>query len=148
VEELVERAESYARTTAYPTQYQWTLIEGVNDSDAELERIAQLLSGKYAIMNFIPFNEVDGLDYRRPSPERTAYMVGFLKQRGILARLRDSAGQEVEGACGQLRARREGQRSEPTPSPMQGDGGDGGKNDDPQLHSTSTPTLALPHQRG
>jgi 23S rRNA (adenine2503-C2)-methyltransferase len=105
VEELVERCEAYARATHYPTQYQWTLIEGVNDSDAELARISQLLSGKYAIMNFIPFNDVDGLAYRRPSPERAAQMLTFLKQRGILATLRDSAGQEVEGACGQLRAR-------------------------------------------
>jgi 23S rRNA (adenine2503-C2)-methyltransferase len=105
VEELVERAEAYARATGYPVQYQWTLIEGVNDSDAELERIAQLLSGKYAIMNFIPFNEVDGLDYRRPSPERIASMVNTLRQHGILAKVRDSAGQEIEGACGQLRAR-------------------------------------------
>ena len=79
VEELVERAEAYARATHYPIQYQWTLIEGVNDSDAEVERIAQLLSGKYAIMNFIPFNEVDGLDYRRPSAERIAAMVHTLE---------------------------------------------------------------------
>jgi 23S rRNA (adenine2503-C2)-methyltransferase len=105
VEELVERAEVYARATGYPVQYQWTLIEGVNDSDAELARIVQLLSGKYAIMNFIPFNEVDGLDYRRPSAERTALMAHTLNQQGIYARIRDSAGQEVEGACGQLRAR-------------------------------------------
>ncbi|HEY4698191.1 MAG TPA: RNA methyltransferase [Gallionella sp.] len=105
VEELVERAEAYARATSYPVQYQWTLIEGVNDSDAELERIARLLSGKYAVMNFIPFNEVDGLAYRRPSPERTALMVHTLRQQGILAKIRDSAGQEIEGACGQLRAR-------------------------------------------
>lgn len=105
VEELVERAEEYARATGYPVQYQWTLIEGVNDSDAELERIVQLLAGKYAIMNFIPFNDVDGLPYRRPAPERAARMAGTLKQRGIVTQLRDSAGQEVEGAYGQLRAR-------------------------------------------
>ena len=105
IEELVERAEAYARATSYPVQYQWTLMEGVNDSDAEVEGIARLLSGKYAIMNFIPFNDVDGLDYRRPSAERTASMVQDLKRHGILARIRDSAGQEIEGACGQLRAR-------------------------------------------
>lgn len=105
IEELVVRAETYARATAYPVQYQWTLIEGVNDSDAEVERIAQLLSGKYAVMNFIPFNPVDGLPYRRPSAERIAAMVLSLKQHGILAKIRDSAGQEIEGACGQLRAR-------------------------------------------
>ena len=105
VEELVERAEVYARATSYPVQYQWTLIEGVNDSDAEMARIAQLLSGKYAVMNFIPFNSVDGLDYRRPSDERITLMVQALKRHGILAKIRDSAGQEIEGACGQLRAR-------------------------------------------
>jgi 23S rRNA (adenine2503-C2)-methyltransferase len=105
IEELVERAEVYARATSYPVQYQWTLLEGVNDSDAELKRIARLLSGKYAVMNFIPFNEVDGLDYQRPSSERLATMVRYLKQRGILAKVRDSAGQDIDGACGQLRAR-------------------------------------------
>jgi 23S rRNA (adenine2503-C2)-methyltransferase len=105
VEELVERCGAYARATHYPTQYQWTLLEGINDSDAELERIVKLLTGKYAIMNFIPFNAVEGLPYRRPTPERLAYIVGTLKQRGIVTYLRDSAGQEIEGACGQLRAR-------------------------------------------
>ena len=105
IEELINRAEVYARATHYPVQYQWTLIEDVNDSDAEVERLAQLLSGKYAVMNFIPFNEVDGLDYRRPSSERIAQMVQGLHRHGILAKIRDSAGQEIEGACGQLRAR-------------------------------------------
>ncbi|HEY0721984.1 MAG TPA: RNA methyltransferase [Gammaproteobacteria bacterium] len=105
VAELVERAESYARATSYPIQYQWTLIEGVNDSDAELARIVELLAGKYAMMNFIPFNSVDGLSYRRPAPERAAHMVRHLHQHHILAKLRDSAGQEIDGACGQLRAR-------------------------------------------
>jgi len=105
VEELVERAEAYARATGYPVQYQWTLIDGINDSNAELERIAQLLSGKYAVMNFIPFNAVDGLAYRRPSAERIALMAHTLNRQGILTRIRDSAGQEIEGACGQLRAR-------------------------------------------
>jgi 23S rRNA (adenine2503-C2)-methyltransferase len=105
IEDLVERAEVYARTTSYPVQYQWTLLEGINDSDAELDGIARLLKGKYAVMNFIPFNEVDGLDYRRPTPERIAAMVEMLRGHGILAKVRDSAGQEIEGACGQLRAR-------------------------------------------
>jgi 23S rRNA (adenine2503-C2)-methyltransferase len=89
VDELVSRCDTYARATGYPTQYQWTLIEGVNDSDAELARLVELLSGKYAIMNFIPFNDVDGLPYRRPSSERMARMVGTLKQNGIVTQLRD-----------------------------------------------------------
>jgi 23S rRNA (adenine2503-C2)-methyltransferase len=103
--ELVELGEAYARATGYPIQYQWTLIEGVNDGDAELGGIARLLRGKYAVMNLIPFNPVDGLSYRRPAWERAAAMARHLHRQGILTKLRHSAGQDIEGACGQLRAR-------------------------------------------
>jgi 23S rRNA (adenine2503-C2)-methyltransferase len=103
--ELVELAHSYAEATGYPIQYQWTLLEGINDGDDELEAIATLLAGKYAVMNFIPYNTVEDLDFRRPSWERAAEMVRFLHRRGVLAKLRQSAGQDVAGGCGQLRAR-------------------------------------------
>jgi 23S rRNA (adenine2503-C2)-methyltransferase len=104
--ELVELAERYARATTYPVQYQWTLLEGVNDGDAELEEIARLLAGKYAVMNFIPYNLVPGLAFRRPDASRALEMVRFLRRRGVLAKLRRSAGQDVDAGCGQLRARR------------------------------------------
>jgi 23S rRNA (adenine2503-C2)-methyltransferase len=103
--ELVELGESYARATGYPIQYQWTLLEGVNDTDAELDGIVRLLRGKYAVMNFIPWNDVDGLDFRRPSQERAEAMSMHLYRHGILAKLRQSAGQDIDGGCGQLRAR-------------------------------------------
>jgi 23S rRNA (adenine2503-C2)-methyltransferase len=103
--ELVALADDYARATKYPIQYQWTLLEGVNDGDDELERIAALLAGKYAVMNFIPYNTVTGTDFRRPSWQRAAAMARYLHQRGVLTKLRRSAGQDVEAGCGQLRAR-------------------------------------------
>ena len=103
--ELVELGERYARSTTYPIQYQWTLLAGVNDGDDELDRIVRLLKGRYAVMNFIPWNTVDGLDYRRPAAERAAEMVRSLHRRGVLAKIRRSAGQDVDGGCGQLRAR-------------------------------------------
>lgn len=103
--ELVELGERYARATGYPIQYQWTLLEGVNDGDDEIDSITQLLQGRYAILNMIPYNQVDGLDYRRPSWERAAEIARTLHRRGILTKLRQSAGQDVEGGCGQLRAR-------------------------------------------
>ncbi len=104
--ELVELGEAYARRTGYPIQYQWTLLEGINDTDAELEGITRLLSGKYAVMNLIPYNSIEGGDgFRRPSWERAAEMARTLHRRRILTKLRHSAGQDVEGGCGQLRAR-------------------------------------------
>ncbi len=104
-QDLVEAGERYARATGYPIQYQWTLIEGVNDSPEELDGIVRLLKGKYALMNMIPFNSVPGLPYQRPSWERAAEMARTLHRRGILTKLRQSAGQDVDGGCGQLRAR-------------------------------------------
>lgn len=107
-EELVELAEAYARATRYPIQYQWTLLEGVNDTDAEVAAIIRLLAGKYAVMNLIPYNEVPGLGYRRPTRERADEMIRLLHRGGVLAKLRQSAGQDVDGGCGQLRARLDG----------------------------------------
>jgi 23S rRNA (adenine2503-C2)-methyltransferase len=103
--ELVELGEAYARTVNHPIQYQWTLIEGVNDGDDEVEGIISLLRGKYAIMNLIPYNAVAGDPYRRPSQERAWAISRRLHQQGIVAALRNSAGQEVDGGCGQLRVR-------------------------------------------
>lgn len=104
-DELVDLGEHYARTTGYPIQYQWTLLAGINDSDEEVEGIIRLLKGKYAMMNFIPYNSNEGLGFERPSWERASQLAGRLHQSGILARLRNSAGQDVDGGCGQLRAR-------------------------------------------
>ncbi len=103
--ELVERADAYGRASAYPVQVQWTLLAGVNDSDAEIEGLTRLLSGRSMVLNLIPWNTVDGMDFQRPSWERAAEMARTLHRRGILTKLRHSAGQDVEGGCGQLRAR-------------------------------------------
>ncbi|WP_428420769.1 RNA methyltransferase [Methylibium sp.] len=108
-EELVAHGERYARATGYPVQYQWTLIDGVNDGDDELDGIVRLLAGRYAVMNLIPYNTVDGLSFQRPAWERAVAMAGALHRRGVLTKLRRSAGQDVEGGCGQLRARAGGE---------------------------------------
>jgi 23S rRNA (adenine2503-C2)-methyltransferase len=118
-QDLVDAGERYARATGYPIQYQWTLMEGVNDSPEELDGIVRLLKGKYALMNMIPFNSVPGLPYQRPSWERAAEIARTLHRRGILTKLRQSAGQDVEGGCGQLRARDVVQRVKLVRSPVQ-----------------------------
>lgn len=103
--ELVEFGEYYARLSGYPIQYQWTLLEGVNDSQDELDGIVALLKGKYAILNMIPYNTIPDLAFRRPSWDHARAIAAHLHERGVLTKLRDSAGQDVDGGCGQLRAR-------------------------------------------
>ncbi|GGJ84953.1 RNA methyltransferase [Pseudomonas matsuisoli] len=104
-DELVELGETYARHIGYPIQYQWTLLDGINDSDEELDGILRLLTGKYAVLNVIPYNSVEGDAHQRPAGERIVAMVRYLHSRGILTKVRNSAGQDIDGGCGQLRAR-------------------------------------------
>lgn len=111
--DLVEQAEIYARRTSYPIQYQWTLLAGINDSFDEMDGIVRLLAGKYAIMNLIPYNTTAALDYRRPSSEHITALTHYLHARGIRTTVRQSAGQDVDGGCGQLRARNPAQARTP-----------------------------------
>ena len=105
VDELIEAADQWAKKTGYPAQIQWTLIEGINDSTAEIECLADKLHGRYMMVNFIPVNAVDGSPFKRPEREHAASLVRCLRSLGVIATLRDSAAQDVDGGCGQLRAR-------------------------------------------
>ena len=102
---LVQAACDYAESTGYPLQLQWTLLDGVNDGEDEAATLAAWLRGRQAMVNLIPWNRIDGLPWRRPDLERTVALARALKRGGVLTRLRWSAGQDVEGGCGQLRAR-------------------------------------------
>jgi len=103
--ELIEQGEIYARKVGYPIQYQWTLLKGVNDGQDELDEIVRLLRGKYSVLNLIPFNRLEGDEYQRPEVERITEILHYLHRNGVLTTIRNSAGQEVDGGCGQLRAR-------------------------------------------
>ena len=106
-DELVALGDAYARATGYPMQVQWTLLDGINDSDDEIEGLVRLLSGRHAVLNLIPYNAVEGLTLARPLAERSLAMARELHRRGILTKLRRSAGQDVAAGCGQLRSRHE-----------------------------------------
>jgi 23S rRNA (adenine2503-C2)-methyltransferase len=103
--ELVALGERYARATGYPMQVQWTLLDGINDTAREVDRLVDLLAGTYAMLNLIPYNHVDGLPFTRPAMERARSLARQLCSRGVLTKLRQSAGQDVDAGCGQLRAR-------------------------------------------
>jgi 23S rRNA (adenine2503-C2)-methyltransferase len=68
----------------------------------------RLLAGKLAVLNLIPYNAVEGLALARPALARSQAMARALHRRGVLTKLRQSAGQDVEAGCGQLRARHAG----------------------------------------
>jgi 23S rRNA (adenine2503-C2)-methyltransferase len=102
---LLGAALDYADRTTYPLLVQWTLLAGVNDDEDQARVLAEHLAGRRAIVNFILFNAVEGSGWERPPLERCVAMVRAVRARGVLATLRRSAGQDVTGGCGQLRAR-------------------------------------------
>jgi 23S rRNA (adenine2503-C2)-methyltransferase len=104
-DELVELARVYADQSRYPIQFQWALLDGINDTDQEIEGLARLLKGVHGILNLIPYNSVPELEFKRHGLERMVEMTRRLNRAGIFTRLRRSAGQDVDGGCGQLRAR-------------------------------------------
>lgn len=124
---LLGAALDYARASAYPLQVQWTLLAGVNDGDDELDALVPLLRGQPAILNMIPYNAVDGLDFRRPDAARVDAIFRRLNRAGVLTRMRQSAGQDVDAGCGQLRAR----AVAPVRGPMRGVRRAGGADDAP-----------------
>jgi 23S rRNA (adenine2503-C2)-methyltransferase len=103
--DLVEAGHRYARATGYPMQVQWTLLDGVNDTAEEVEGLVRLLKGRYAVLNMIPYNSVPDLPFRRPAWDKAVALARELHARGVLTKLRNSAGQDIDAGCGQLRAR-------------------------------------------
>ncbi|HBX53861.1 MAG TPA: rRNA methyltransferase, partial [Pseudomonas sp.] len=83
-------------------------LKGINDSQEEMDGILRLLKGKYALMNLIPYNSLEADAYQRPDGERIVQIVRYLHSRGVLTKVRNSAGQDIDGGCGQLRARAAG----------------------------------------
>lgn len=104
-ETLVRMAVDYAGLVKYPVQFEWTLLEGINDTEAQVERLAGWLAGRRAMVNFIALNPIPDSPFRRVPEERAEALITVLRRAGVVATLRQSAAQDVDGGCGQLRAK-------------------------------------------
>lgn len=105
VKEILDFGKEYARLSKYPIQYQWTLIRDLNDGTDEIDQLASLWDGQFAVLNMIPVNKIDDSPYDRPDPDRIEALKAACRSFHILLKFRDSAAQDVDGGCGQLRAR-------------------------------------------
>lgn len=81
---------------------QWTLIDGVNDADADADALARFCAGLNVRVNLIPLNPGPVPAQRAPPPERCRDFQKRLSGAGVRALLRMPHGQQVGGACGQL----------------------------------------------
>ena len=107
--ELLRACRAYPLRPRELLTFEYVLLGGFNDTDADALRVADLLRGMRAKVNLIPYNPGSELPYR-PSPlERVLAFQQLLTERSIPAYIRISRGQDVGAACGQLRLEGVGQ---------------------------------------
>ena len=85
--------------------FEYVMIEGINDSEVDAQRLAGLLKGIRAKVNLIPFNEHPKSLFRRPSDETVQKFRKILMAKGFTAMIRQSKGADILAACGQLGGR-------------------------------------------
>jgi 23S rRNA (adenine2503-C2)-methyltransferase len=84
--------------------FEYILIQGINDSPNEARELVKLLRPIKAKINLIPFNEFEGCDFRRPAASDTLRFQDILIQGNYTTIIRQSKGQDISAACGQLSA--------------------------------------------
>ena len=82
---------------------EYILIEGVNDSVAQAALLAKHARRLHAKVNLIPYNKVDGLDWRRPTDFVIDRFAEVVKGGDVTATVRREKGHDIDAACGQLR---------------------------------------------
>jgi 23S rRNA (adenine2503-C2)-methyltransferase len=100
---ILDAADYFFATTGRQVTFEYVLLSGLNDSPTHARELAHLLRGRKAHVNLIPFNDVEGLPFRRPSPEALAAFLAPLRQAGLSVKVRKRKGSEIDAACGQLR---------------------------------------------
>jgi len=83
---------------------EYVLIEGLNDSSEDAQRLVKLLSGIRCKVNIIPLNPYEGSTMKRPEEAQVLAFQAILMENGIRAFIRESRGRDILAACGQLRA--------------------------------------------
>jgi 23S rRNA (adenine2503-C2)-methyltransferase len=101
--ELMDACASYSSRKKQRITFEFILIKGVNDSLVQAEKLARLARRIEAKVNLIPYNQVHGLSWTRPSNNRQTTFLQALRSRGIDATIRREKGHDIDAACGQLR---------------------------------------------
>ncbi len=104
---ILDAADYFFNRTGRQVTFEYVLLRGLNDEPPHARELAELLRGRHAHVNLIPFNDVAGLPYRRPTDAALENFVAELRCRGISVKIRKRKGSEIDAACGQLRRRLE-----------------------------------------
>jgi 23S rRNA (adenine2503-C2)-methyltransferase len=103
LEQVIEACKGLGRRRT-PLTLEYMLIDGINDSLEDAARLVEIAISLHAKVNLIPYNAVPADRFRAPSMERILKFQAKVREKGVLAFIRRSRGEDIEAACGQLRA--------------------------------------------
>jgi 23S rRNA (adenine2503-C2)-methyltransferase len=105
--ELAAACEYYQQKRGRMITFEYILIAGVNDGLDQIKPLAALARRLNAKVNLIPYNQVEGLSWQRPSDEAQEAFLSALQKQKVTATLRREKGHDIDAACGQLRLKTE-----------------------------------------
>jgi 23S rRNA (adenine2503-C2)-methyltransferase len=108
LDKLMEAVKYYAATTGDRVTFEYILMDGFNDTMEDVLALAKLIEGIPCKINILAYNPVPGLEFKRPSDDKTDWFGRQLYPRAPAVTVRKSRGRDIDAACGQLAARRTG----------------------------------------
>ncbi|GAA0176950.1 23S rRNA (adenine(2503)-C(2))-methyltransferase RlmN [Clostridium sediminicola] len=103
INEIIDSCEYYYNKTKRRISFEYALIKGVNDSEEDASLLANLLKVFPSHVNLIPINEIKENSYKKSDSLSIEKFKDRLLEKGIETTIRRKMGEDIEGACGQLR---------------------------------------------
>ena len=103
VDEIIEAGKYFFEKTGRRVTFEYSLIDRLNDNVYDAKELASKIKGFPCHVNVIPINEIEDMPYKRSSESRIKVFVQTLKTLGVQVTRRRELGQDIEGACGQLK---------------------------------------------
>ena len=103
LDDLIKSLEKIKKTLKREVTFEYTLIEGVNDSPKEARGVGRIASRLGAKVNLIPYNPIREMEYETPSHEKVETFRKLLEEKNVYVTVRQTAGRDIDAACGQLR---------------------------------------------
>lgn len=108
MDQLRESVKKYSEKTNRRVTFEYILLKDVNDSVVCARQLAHYVKGLNAYINLIPYNSVDEHGFKKSDKETIDRFYNELARLKVVATVRKEHGADIDGACGQLRAKHQG----------------------------------------